>query len=76
MRKTTKKLAITMAAVLAIGSVSFTGCGSNDNGGSSSKEATSGSSEVSSEDAVQNLINSTKDTVKLTVWASHIGCKV
>lgn len=71
MRKTTKKLAITMAAVLAIGSVSFTGCGSNDNGGSSSKEATSGSSEASSEDAVQNLINSTKDTVKLTVWASE-----
>lgn len=87
MRKTTKKAAVVMAATLAISSLSFTGCGSSDSGNDSSQKASSGASSATSggssassaassegtdtKDAVQNLIDATTDTVKLTVWASE-----
>lgn len=78
MRK--KSLALILACALAASCLA--GCGSDDDSTSASGTATSSSSNSGStdeggqstgtnEDAVQNLIDATSGTVKLTVWASE-----
>lgn len=67
-----KLLSFLLAATMVTGCIGLTGCGNKDaaDAGSVAQSSDAGS-ENAGEDAVANLIKSTKDTVKLTVWASE-----
>lgn len=67
-----KLLSFLLAATMVTGCIGLTGCGNKDaaDAGSAAQSSDAGS-ENAGEDAVANLIKSTKDTVKLTVWASE-----
>lgn len=68
-----KLLSLLLATTMVTSCMGLTGCGNSGakEEGSDKAVTSEASSEVSSEDAVANLIASTKDTVKLTVWASE-----